>query len=104
MDHAARTELFTEGFTAGNFQVTWIVFVFRFFLGIQVVQVAEKFIESMVGRQVFILIAEVVLAKLTGRITARFQQPGDSRLFLAVRNTLCPMMNDERPAVQLCSP
>jgi hypothetical protein len=30
--------------------------------------------------------------------------PGSPTLLSPVRNTLCPVMNDERPAVQLCSP
>ena len=30
--------------------------------------------------------------------------PGSPTFERPVRNTLCPMMNDERPAVQLCSP
>ena len=30
--------------------------------------------------------------------------PGIPTLLRPVRNTLCPVMNDERPAVQDCSP
>ena len=30
--------------------------------------------------------------------------PGIPTLLIPVRYTLCPVMNDERPAVQLCSP
>ncbi len=30
--------------------------------------------------------------------------PGSPTLLSPVRKTLCPVMNDERPAVQLCSP
>ena len=30
--------------------------------------------------------------------------PGIPTLLMPVRYTLCPVMNDDRPAVQLCSP
>jgi hypothetical protein len=31
-------------------------------------------------------------------------EPGTPTLLSPVRKTLCPVMNEERPAVQLCSP
>jgi hypothetical protein len=47
----------------------WIVGVFRLFLGIEVTEVAEEFVEAMLGRQKFILVPEVILAELACRIT-----------------------------------
>ena len=41
------------------------------------VQVAEKFIETVVSRQKFVLIPKVILAKLTGSITLGFEHFSD---------------------------
>ena len=45
-----------------------IVRVLGFFLGVEVVQVAEELVEPVRGRQVLVQVAEVVLAELAGRI------------------------------------
>ncbi len=42
------------------------------------VQVAEKFIEAVVGGQVFIPVTQVVLAELAGSVTQGLEQGGDS--------------------------
>src|SRR5690242_17139244 len=54
-----------------------IVGVFGLFLGIQVIEIAEKLVEPMHGGKEFILVAQVVLAELARRIAKRFQQCGD---------------------------
>jgi hypothetical protein len=90
----------------------------RVLLGVQVVEVAEELVEAVGGREELVLAPEVVLAELTGRVAERLQELGDRRVLRAdadsapgiptllrpVRKTLCPVMNEERPAVQLCSP
>ena len=81
------------------------------------IQVAVELVEP-VHREVFILVAQVILSELAGGITLCLEHLGDRRVFLAhpqvgpgsptllrpVRKTLWPVMNAERPAVQLCSP
>jgi len=92
--------------------------MFRFILGIQMVEITEEFIEAMDGRQEFVAVAEMVLAELSGRVSLRLQEFGDSWVFSGksflrsgrptfrspVRNGLCPVMNAARPAVQDCCP
>ena len=53
MNDAARSELLFE------FRVFWIEIAFRFFLGIQVIEIAKEFIETMICRQKLIAIAEM---------------------------------------------
>ena len=87
-------------------------------IGVQVVEEAEELVEAVVGRQEFVLVAEVVLAELAGGVAQRLQQLGDggilglqaevgsrhADLAQAGAETLWPVMKAERPAVQLCSP
>jgi len=75
MDHAARSKLLLE------FRVLRIVDVFRLLFGIQVVEVAEEFMEAIGGRQHLIPITQVVLAELTRCIAQRLEQRGDGRVF-----------------------
>ena len=49
----------------------------RLFFGIEVVQVAEELVEAVGGRQVLVLVAEMVLAELTGGIAERLQRLSD---------------------------
>ena len=70
--HAARPELGLER------RIFWVIRVFRVFLGIEVIEVAEELIEAMHGRQVFIAVAEMVLAELAGGIAERLERLGDS--------------------------
>ena len=62
-------------------RVLWVVPVFRFFLGVEVVQITVKFIEAMDRWQKFIAVAKVVLAKLTGCLALALQQHGDRWVF-----------------------
>jgi hypothetical protein len=66
-----------EGLTVGEHHVTRVVLVLRFFLGIEVIQVAEELVESVVGREHFIPVAQVVLSELAGSITVRLQELRD---------------------------
>jgi hypothetical protein len=95
-----------------------VVRVLRVLLGVQVVEVAEELVEAVDGRQELVPVAEVILAELPRRVAVVLQELGDRRilgpqpdrrggiptLLRPVRKTLWPVMNDARPAVQLCSP
>ena len=74
--HAARTELRLEG------GVLRIVRMFRFILGVQMIEVAEELVEAVNRRQKFVAVAEMVLAELPGRIALRLEQIGDGRVLL----------------------
>src|SRR4029434_292428 len=58
-----------------------IVAQLRLLLSVQVVEVAKKLVEAMHGRQVFVLVAKVVLAELASGITKRLKKVGDARIF-----------------------
>ena len=76
VDDSARTEFFLE------LGVLRVVGILRLFLCIQVIQVAEELIEPVRGRQHFVAVAEMILAKLAGHVTLCLQQRGDSRVLL----------------------
>jgi hypothetical protein len=75
VENAARSKLLLE------FRILGIVRQFRLFLGVEVIEIAEKFIEAVHTRQIFVAIAQVVLAELTGGVAERLQQFGDRRIF-----------------------
>ena len=56
---------------------------FRLFLRVEVVEVPEKFIETVIGGQILVQVAEVVLAELGGHITVRFEQLGQGGVLFA---------------------
>src|SRR4030095_5917305 len=58
-----------------------IVAQLRLLLGIQVVKIAEEFVEAMHGRQVLVLVAKVVLAELASAVTKRLKKVGDAGVF-----------------------
>ena len=58
-------------------RVARVIFVFRFFLGVQVVQVAEELVEPVNRGQVFVPVTQVVLAELACRVALRLQDFGD---------------------------
>ena len=55
-----------------------IVHFLGFFLGVQVIQVAEELVEAVHRRQVLVAVTEVVLAELAGAIAERLERLGDS--------------------------
>ena len=59
-----------------------VVLVFRFLFGVEVIQVAEELVEAVVGGQKLILVPQVILAELAGRVPLRLQQGGDGRVLL----------------------
>ena len=80
VEHAARSELLLE------FRILGIVGQFRFFLGVEVIEVAEEFVEAVHARQVFVPIAQMVLAELAGGVAERLKQLSDGRVFLLQAN------------------
>ncbi len=76
MEHAARPERLLER------RVLGIVGQFGLFLGVEVIEVAEEFVEPVHGRQEFVAVAQMVLAELAGGVAQRLQQFGDRRVFL----------------------
>ena len=69
VDHVARAD-FVQ-------QVLRIVGMRRVFHRIEVIEVAEEFVEAVDGGQELIAIAEVVLAELAGGVALRFERGGD---------------------------
>jgi len=53
-----------------------IVIGLGFFFSVQVIEVAVELIEAVVGGQMFVLVTEVVLPKLAGRVAV--VQPGSA--------------------------
>ena len=62
-------------------RVLRIVRIFGFFLGIQVIEIAEELVEAVHRRQEFVLVAQMVLAELAGGVAQRLQQFRDGRVF-----------------------
>ena len=71
-EHAARRVGLEEGRV-----VLRPVGTLRLLLGVEVVEVAEELVEAVVGRQIFVAVAEMVLAELAGRVAERLQRLGD---------------------------
>ena len=87
MHHAARTEHLFE------LRILRIIRQFGFFLGVEVVQVAEELIEPVNGRQKLVAVAEVVLSELARSIAKRLEQFGDRRV-LRLQADGCPGHSD----------
>ena len=77
LDHAARTETFSEC------RILRIVHILGLFFGIEVVEIAEEFIEPVLGREKFIFVTEMIFSELSGRVTQRLKQFCDRRIFRA---------------------
>ena len=54
-----------------------VILVFGFLFCVQVIEIAEKLVETVIGGQHFIAVTEVVLAELAGRIALRLEQAGN---------------------------
>ncbi len=76
VQHAARAEALLE------LGVLRVIRVFGLFLGIEVIEVAEELVEAVHRGQELVLVPEVVLAELTGRVAQRLEQLGDRRVLL----------------------
>ena len=73
-DDASRAEFLLE------FWGLRIINIFRFFLRVQVVQVAQELVEAVVGRKHFVAVAQVILAELAGHVAVVLQQTRDGRI------------------------
>lgn len=62
-------------------RVLGVIRILEFFFRVQMVKVAIKFVESVVGRQVLIPVTEMVLTNLRGGVTVRLEQFGDRWVF-----------------------
>jgi hypothetical protein len=104
-----------------EFRILGIVRQLRLFLSVEVIEVAEEFVEAVDRRQIFVAITEVILAELAGGIAERLERlgnrpsaivgssfcrptfaPGIPTLVRPVRIGFWPAMKQARPAVQLC--
>ena len=71
INHPARSIFLAKSGVLG------IIAKLRLFLGVEVVKVAEELVESVDGGEKLIAVAEVVLAKLPGRVTQGLEHLGD---------------------------
>ena len=62
-------------------QVLRIVGMRRVFHRVEVIQIAEEFVEAVDGRQELVAVAEVVLAELAGGVALRLERGGDGAGF-----------------------
>ena len=77
MQDSARSELREEG------GILRIVLVLRLLLGVQMIEVAQEFVEAVQRRQKLVLVTEMVLAELPGGIALRLEQRRDGGVFRA---------------------
>src|SRR5262245_5977 len=75
LEHSTRSELLLE------FRILRIVFALRLLFGIQVIEIAEEFVEAVCSRQKLIAIAQMVLAELSRCVTEGFKQFSDGWIF-----------------------
>ena len=77
LEDAARAEPLAELLEA---VLARVVGILRVLLGVQVVEVPEELVEAVHRRQELVLVPEVVLAELAGRIAVLLEQLGDGRI------------------------
>jgi hypothetical protein len=116
VEHPARAEPAHERFLAtGELPGERLIIpIFRLFLRVEVVQAPEELVEPVRGRQVFVAVAEVVLAKVSGAVPSLLEHfprhgdadcspslsPGTPTVTIPERIGYWPVMNEARPAVQ----
>ena len=90
MQHAARPKRLPE------FGILRVIVGLGLLLGIEVVEVAEELVEPMHGRQVSVVVAQVVLAELACGVALHLEQVGDRRRPVgdALRRTGMPMVSN----------
>jgi hypothetical protein len=59
-----------------------VVGILGFLFRVEVVEVPEEFVEAVNGRQIFIPVAQVVLANLRGGVALWLQQFGNGRILV----------------------
>src|SRR5262249_50247301 len=67
VQHAARPDFFLE------LGVLRIIGAFRLLLGVELIEIAEKFVEAVSSPQELVAVAEMVLAELPGDVAERLQ-------------------------------
>ena len=60
-------------------RIRWIRVPVRIRHGVEVIQIAEELIEAVHAGQIFVQVAEMVLAELTGGVAHRLERGGDGR-------------------------
>ena len=55
----------------GEFRILWVILIFRFVFGVQVIQIPEELVESVIGGQMLIEIAKMILAELSCCVSHR---------------------------------
>ena len=75
VQHPPRAESGMECWVRG------VAVALRLFLRVQVVQVAEEFVEPVHSGQELVFVAEVVFSELPRAIAQRLQEPGDGGIF-----------------------
>src|SRR6185369_5978880 len=76
MEHTAWAKLLLE------LGVLRIVRILRFFLGVEMVKVAEELVEPVIGRQELVLVAQVILAELPAHVAERLEHFRNRRVLL----------------------
>ena len=64
-----------------KFRIFGIKICLRLLFRVQVIEIPEKFVEAMVTGQKFVFVTQVVFTKLTGSVTLRLKQLGNSGVF-----------------------
>src|SRR5690606_26750692 len=80
-----------------EFGIVRVIRVLRLFLGIQVIEVAEKLVEASHRRQVLVHVAEVVLAELASGVAERLEQLRQRRVILMESPVLAGKADAEHP-------
>lgn len=76
IQHAARPEHHKE------FWILWIVRLFGFFFGVQVIEISIEFIETVHSGKVLVAVTEVVFPNLCAQVAVWFEQFDDSRILI----------------------
>ena len=83
-------------------RVLRVVGILRLLLRVEVVERAEELVEAMRRRQVFVEVAEMVLAELAGDVALRLEQLGEGHV-LALEALLCARQPDlEEAGAERC--
>src|SRR5262249_4783184 len=75
-EDAARAEIRPEG------RVLRIILVLGLLLGVEVIKIAEEFIETVNRRQELVAVTEMILAELCGGVALRLEQLRNGRVFV----------------------
>src|SRR5215472_1791523 len=73
--HSTRPEFLSER------RVFWVVVILRFFLSVEVIEIAEELVEAVDRRQELVSVSKMVLAELPGCVPELFQKLRDGGIF-----------------------